>query len=100
MKEALANSTGPFRSAWLNAGTHAIIPRHAAPLRTKDQAFQMNNAKHPPGQSEAPSAKLSEMLNKLTPAEREKAIKVAAALLNKRAEREAKGGTVDLTKKA
>lgn len=51
--------------------------------------------------SAKPSPKLVEMLNRLTPAEREKAIKVAAALLNKRAEREAKGnGAVDLTKQA
>jgi hypothetical protein len=53
-----------------------------------------------PAPSAKPSPKLVEMLNKLTPAQREKAIQVAAALLNKRAEREAeaKDGKVDLTK--
>jgi hypothetical protein len=60
----------------------------------------MDTPSHPPSQAGAPSRKLVEMLNKLTPAQREKAIQVAAALLNKRAEREAKGGTVDLTKRA
>ncbi|MEY4764322.1 MAG: hypothetical protein RI907_995 [Pseudomonadota bacterium] len=59
-----------------------------------------SNTMQPPKKPSAkPSPKLAAMLSKLTPAEREKAIKVAAALLNKRAEREANGGTVDLTKK-
>lgn len=48
--------------------------------------------------SAQPSPKLAALLAKATPAEREQAIKMAAALLNKRAEREAKGnGKVDLT---
>ncbi len=48
--------------------------------------------------SAQPSPKLAALLAKATPAEREQAIKMAAALLNKRAEREAKGnGVVDLT---
>jgi hypothetical protein len=48
-----------------------------------------------------PSDKLKRMLAKLTPAEREQAISMAAALLNKRAQREAKAidGRVDLTTK-
>ncbi len=39
------------------------------------------------------------MLQNATTAQREKAIQMAAALLSKRAEREAKGETVDLTTK-
>jgi hypothetical protein len=48
-----------------------------------------------------PSPKLSKMLAEATPAQREAAVKMAAALLNKRAQREAeaKDGQVDLTKK-
>lgn len=50
-------------------------------------------------QPKKPSPKLAKMLSEATPAEREQAIKVAAALLNIRAQREseAKDGKVDLT---
>lgn len=56
----------------------------------------------PKNPSAKPSAKLTAMLDKLTPAEREKAIEVAAKLLNRRAKRESEAvdGKVDLTKKA
>lgn len=58
----------------------------------------MSTTQQPKKPSAQPSPKLAALLAKLTPAEREQAIKMAAALLNKRAEREAKGnGVVDLT---
>ena len=57
------------------------------------------SATQPPKKPSAqPSPKLAGLLAKATPAEREQAIRMVAALLNKRAEREAKGnGVVDLT---
>jgi hypothetical protein len=60
----------------------------------------MDTPSHPPSHASPPSRKLAEMLKNATPAQRQAAVKMAAALLNKRAEREAKGGTVDLTEKA
>lgn len=58
----------------------------------------MSTTQQPKKPSAQPSSKLAALLAKATPAEREQAIKMAAALLNKRAEREAKGnGVVDLT---
>jgi hypothetical protein len=60
----------------------------------------MSTTQQPKKPSAQPSPKLASLLAKATPAEREQAIKMAAALLNKRAEREAKGnGVVDLTVK-
>ena len=70
------------------------------PAKWARKRAKMNTTQQPKKPSGQLSPELVAMLKKLSPAQREQAIKVAAALLNKRAEREAKGnGKVDLTVK-
>ena len=82
---------------------HASTPGQSAktlPTRWARKRAKMSTTQQPKKPFAQPSPKLAALLAKLTPAEREQAIKMAAALLNKRAEREAKGnGVVDLTVK-